>query len=390
MLYTCAAVGCTDPTHAHPRLAGTPARAATRAAPRARTEAPAPPRRAPRAAGRPPVIDIHCHYLNTAVAKAAADLDPGRHDPSVIYANALTRETNVAQMRDRAPKLTGIDERLADMDRMGIDIQAVSPAPFQYFYFAPAARAAALARQVNEGIAALVATHPDRFAGLGSVPLQDAARAVQELDHAMDVLGLRGVEINTHVNGRNLTDPSLGLEPFFARANERRAVVFLHPVGFSEGARLTEHYFNNVIGNPLDTTIAVSHLIFDGVLARYPKIRFVAAHGGGYVGSYWARMDHAWRARPDCRTVIRRPPSSYLRRFHVDTMVFDPQQLRHLVDTFGARQVLLGTDYPYDMGEDDPRGLVAAVAGLSDDERAQIEGLNAARLLGLRVPRRAA
>lgn len=332
---------------------------------------------------RPKVVDVHCHYLNPEVAAAAADLDIVKHDPSVIYANALTRQTNVAQMKDRAPRLTGIDQRLEDMDRMGIDIQAISPAPFQYFYFAEPERGAALARRVNEGIAALVAATPQRFVGIGSVPLQNPELAVQELDHAMGRLGLRGVEINTNVNGLNLTDPALGLDPFFARANALGAVVFLHPVGFSEGARLTNHYFNNVIGNPLDTTIAVSHLIFDGVVARYPDIKFIAAHGGGYVAHYWARMDHAWRARPDCRTVIDQPPSTYLKTFYVDTMVFDPEMLRRLVDTFGAERVLLGTDYPYDMGEEHPRELIASVRNLTADEVALIEGLNAIRLLNI-------
>ncbi len=334
-----------------------------------------------------PVIDVHCHYLNPAISAKTADLQMSKHDPSVIYANELTRETNVAQMKDRASKLTGTDERLQDMDRMGIDIQAISPAPFQYFYFVEAERGAALAREVNEGIARLVADTPARFVGMGSVPLQNAELAVQEMDHAIKVLGLRGIEINTNVNGRNLTDPQLGLEPFFARANELGAVLFLHPVGFSEGARLTNHYFNNVIGNPLDTTIAVSHLIFDGVVDRYPKIKFIAAHGGGYVSHYWARMDHAWRARPDCRTVIRRAPSTYLKKFYVDTVVFAPEMLRHLVDTFGAERVLLGSDYPYDMGEEDPRGLIGAVKGLSRADRSLIEGGNAAKLFTVKQSR---
>ncbi|MDN8614456.1 amidohydrolase family protein [Variovorax ginsengisoli] len=376
MLYTCSP-HCTDPTHHHAAAPTGRARSAALSMPSAASAS------APVRGDRPPVVDVHCHYLNPEVAKAASDLDVGRHDPSVIHANALTRETNVAQMRERAPKLTGVDQRLDDMDRMGIDIQAISPAPFQFFYFTPPERGAVLARQVNEGIAALVAATPRRFVGLGSVPLQNAELAIQELDHAIGTLGLRGIEINTNVNGLDLTDARLGLEPFFARADALGAVIFLHPVGFSEGSRLTDHYFNNVIGNPLDTTVAVSHLIFDGVVARHPNIRFIAAHGGGYVAHYWARMDHAWRARKDCRTVIDRAPSSYLKTFYVDTMVFDPEMLRHLVDLFGADRVLLGTDYPYDMGEERPRELIASVRGLSSDEVAQIEGLNALKLLDI-------
>ena len=215
--------------------------------------------------------------------------------------------------------------------------------------------------------------------------MQNPELAVQELEYAVKTLGLRGVEINTNVNGKNLTDPSLGLEKFFAKANELGTVIFLHPMGFTQGERLTNHYFNNVIGNPLDTTIAVSHLIFDGVVARNPKIKFIAAHGGGYIAHYWARMDHAWRARKDCRTVIKRAPSTYLEKFYFDSITFDPMMLKHLIDRFGAEHVLMGTDYPYDMGEDDPRGLIAAVKGLPAAQRKQIEGLNAMKLLKIKL-----
>jgi aminocarboxymuconate-semialdehyde decarboxylase len=297
----------------------------------------------------------------------------------------LTNETNVKQMKDRAPKLMGIEQRMADMDRMGVDIQAVCPAPYHYFYFTEPDLGASLAREVNEGIAALVAAHPDRFVGMGSVPLQNAELAVQELEYAVKKLGLKGVEINTNVNGLNLTDPKLGLEKFFAKANELGVVIFMHPLGFTQGERLTNHYFNNVIGNPLDTTIAVSHLIFDGVVQRNPKIKFIAAHGGGFIAHYWARMDHAWKARPDCRTVIKRKPSSYLEKFYFDTITFDPAMLKNLIDRYGADHVLLGTDYPYDMGEDDPLGLIRAVKRLPADQRRQIEGLNAMKLLKIKA-----
>lgn len=396
MLYTCTPT-CTDPSHGHARAFAFPtegtrptdtprrAAAATKKVAASKTTTPPAPRKVVKnARGRSLVVDIHCHYLNPAVNQKTAHLKAAEHDPTVIFANALTRETNVKQMRDRAPKLMGIENRIVDMDRMGVDIQAVSPAPYHYFYFTPPDEGAALAREVNEGIANLVAGHPDRFVGMGSVPLQNAELAVRELEYAVKKLGLRGVEINTNVNGMNLTDPRLGLEPFFAKANELGTVIFLHPLGFTQADRLTNHYFNNVIGNPLDTTLAVSHLIFDGVVARHPKIKFIAAHGGGFVAHYWARMDHAWRARADCRTVIKRKPSSYLEKFYFDTITFDPEMLRNLIDRYGAEHVLLGTDYPYDMGEDDPRGLVASVKKLPAAERRQIEGLNAMRILKIK------
>ena len=382
MLFTCSPQ-CSDPSHHH-----APARnsaAATKKAASSRSVA-KPVTRTPvkNARGKSKIVDIHCHYLNPVVNQKTAHLNAAQYDPTVTFANELTRKTNVAQMRDRAPKLMGIENRIADMDRMGVDIQAVSPAPYHYFYFTPPDEGAALAREVNEGIASLVAGHPDRFVGIGSVPLQNADLAVRELEYAVKKLGLRGVEINTNVNGLNLTDKSLGLEKFFAKANELGTVVFMHPLGFTQADRLTNHYFNNVIGNPLDTTIAVSHLIFDGVVARHPKIKFIAAHGGGFIAHYWARMDHAWSARADCRTVIKRKPSSYLEKFYFDTITFDPGMLRNLIDRYGADHVLLGTDYPYDMGEDDPRGLVASVKRLPADQRRQIEGLNAMRLLKIK------
>jgi aminocarboxymuconate-semialdehyde decarboxylase len=326
-------------------------------------------------------IDIHCHYANPDVAAKVADRNPGQYEPSVKFANALTRETNARQMRDRAAKLSSIEARLKDMDRMGIDIQAVSPAPQQTYYWTDPGEGAQLARQVNERIAEIVARWPDRFVGLGTVPLQDADLAVTELSHCVKTLGLRGVEINPSVNGMDLTDGRLGLEKFFARAQELDVLIFMHPIGFTQGERLLDHYFNNVIGNPLETTVAASHLIFDGVMERYPKLKIVLPHAGGYLAHYWARMDHAWRARPDCRTVLKRKPTESLEKFYFDTITFDRTMLRQLVARYGADHVLLGTDYPYDMGMEHPVDFIEGVEGLSRIQKTQIEGGNAARLL---------
>jgi aminocarboxymuconate-semialdehyde decarboxylase len=387
MFFTCSP-SCTDPAHRHgPNKVATQSAAATKTATKSRAQVPVKPatqKTVRNSKGKLKVVDVHCHYLNPEVNKKTAHLNAAQYDPTVIYANDLTNATNVSQMRDRAPKLMGIDVRIQDMDRMGVDIQAVSPAPYHYFYFTEPALGAQLAREVNEGIANVVSLHPDRFVGIGSVPLQNAELAVRELEYCVKKLGLKGVEINTNVNGLNLTDPQLGLEKFFAKANELGIVIFMHPLGFTQGERLSNHYFNNVIGNPLETTVAVSHLIFDGVVARYPKIKFIAAHGGGFIAHYWARMDHAWRARPDTRTVIKKKPSSYLEKFYFDSITFDPLMLKQLIDRYGADRVLLGTDYPYDMGEDDPRGLIAGVPKLSAADRRLIEGGNAMKLFKIK------
>jgi aminocarboxymuconate-semialdehyde decarboxylase len=288
-------------------------------------------------------------------------------------------------MKTRAPKLMGVDERLKDMDKMGVDIQAVAPAPYHYFYFTEADLGASLARDVNDGIANVVAGNPDRFVGLGSVPLQNAELAVKELEYCVKTLGLKGVEICTNVNGKNLTDPSLGLEKFFAKANELGCVIFMHPLGFTQGDRLRNHYFNNVIGNPLETTVAVSHLIFDGIIQRYPKIKFIAAHGGGFLAHYWARMDHAWGARKDCRTVIKKKPSSYLEKIYFDTITHDSEMLGNLIRRFGADHVMLGTDYPYDMADDHPLDTIRGVKRLSSEDRKLIEGGNAVKMMKIKI-----
>jgi aminocarboxymuconate-semialdehyde decarboxylase len=325
-------------------------------------------------------VDMHCHYLNPEVAAEMAARNPGQYEPSVKFANALTRETNVRQMKQRAPKLTGVELRLKDMDRMGIDVQAVSPAPNQTYYWTDPGEGQALARRVNERIAEICARHPERFVGLGSVPLQDPDLAVAELAYCVKQLGMRGVQINPSVNGLDLSDGRLGLEAFFAKAQELDIVIFMHPIGFTQGERLLDHYLNNVIGNPLETTVAASHLIFDGVMQRHPKLKIVLPHGGGYLAHYWARMDHAWKARADCRVFIKRKPSSYLEKFYFDTITFDRGMLANLVERFGADHVVLGTDYPYDMGVEDPVGFIEGVK-LSSLEKSRIMGGNAARLL---------
>ena len=348
------------------------------------SSAPARAKKPPRAG---PIIDFHCHYQNHEVGAKAAVLKPFEKEPSIVYANAMTRSLNIEQMKLRGPKLSDIATRLADMDRTNIDIQVVSTAPAQYYYYAEAGFGLELARGINDRLAEIVASHPKRFVGLGTVPLQDSKLATRELERCVKKLGLRGVEIGTNVNGTDLADPRLKLERFFAKAQELDVVLFMHPMGFTQGERLTDYYFNNIIGNPLESTLAVSHLIFGGVLDRYPKLKFCVAHGGGYLAHYHARMDHGWKARPDAQVQLKKKPSSYLKKFYFDTITFDAGLLANLIDRVGAGQVMLGSDYPYDMGVDDPVSQVTALQSLSESDRRRILGGNAARLLKIRVGR---
>jgi aminocarboxymuconate-semialdehyde decarboxylase len=336
-----------------------------------------------RGARRRFTVDIHCHVETPEAAALVKDAFDPALEPLLHFANAETAAVSRQQQERIYGQLTSVATRLKDMDRAGIDIQAISPAPGQYYYWAEPGLARQTARLINERIAEIVTEHPDRFVGLGTVPMQAPELAIQELERAVKDLGLRGVEINTNVMGEELSAERF--RRFFAKAQELDVLIFLHPSGFTEGRRLAQHYFINVIGNPLDSTVAVSHLIFGGVLAAYPRLKICVAHGGGFLAAYSGRMDHAHGARSDCRLVIKRKPTSYLKKLYFDTIVFTHHQLEYLARLYGSDHILLGTDYPYDMGLPNPVRFVASAPGLGRADQAAILGGNAARLLKIHM-----
>jgi aminocarboxymuconate-semialdehyde decarboxylase len=356
---------------------------ASGASARAAHDAPARASGSARGRQRSFTVDMHCHALTEGAEQLVATLPQKLAEPE-IQTRMMGREsfefTANVMLKAAFPKLTSVAQRLADMDAMGVDMQLLSPAPNQYYYWAEPDVARQICRLINDHIASLVAQHPDRLLGLGSVALQHPALAIEQLDYAVRTLGLRGVEVSSMVNGLELADPKF--ERFWARVEQLGCIVFLHPLGSSLGERLNRHYLSNIIGQPLETAVALSYLIFGGTLDRYPGVKILAAHGGGYAASYIGRSDHAWHARPDARG-CRREPSSYLRQIYFDSIVYRPEQLRHLIAEVGASQVMVGTDYPYDMAHYDMHGLLAAVPGLTADERAAILGGNATRLLDL-------
>ncbi len=212
------------------------------------------------------------------------------------------------------------------MDDMLVDVQVIAPAPPQYRYGADPD----LTRQT-------------------SIIINDT---ITELNRAVSELGARGVEIGPNMRDEELFSPRL--EPFWQRCDELGLVVVIHPMSFTQGERLKNHYFSNIIANLLSTTVAVHHLIFDGMIEFHPSLKIVLMHGGSYLSHYPARMDHAHDAKPDCCTVIKEQPTTYLKRFYFDTVVFGTAQLEHLHRMWGADHLVLGTDYPYDMAEYDP------------------------------------
>lgn len=329
-------------------------------------------------------VDLHCHVHTPAADELAKNAYDPSKDPAVRFASARSRDYNRQHRVNIDAQLTSVEQRLADMDKMGIDVQAISTSPFQFYYSLEPDLCRQTARTVNERLAEIVASHPERFVALATVPMQAPELAVAELEYCMKKLGFRGMEIGTNVEGAELSEGRF--DAVFARAEELGAVIFMHPHGFTEAQRFADHYLTNVIGNPLDTTVALSHIVFGGVLDRHPGLKIVSAHGGGYLSHYSARMDHAYKVRPECHDHIKRPPTSYLRKVYFDTMVFSHQQLDHLVKTWGADHIVIGTDYPYDMGYYKPVDFVNDMKSLTRAQKDAIIGGNAARLLKIKPP----
>src|ERR1700733_14183465 len=325
-------------------------------------------------------IDIHSHVAVPEAAQFVAPHLDLATIPLAHYATAETKALNQKQEADIRARI-GHEHRMADLDAMAIDIQAIAPPPPQCYYTVPLDVAVKAAQIVNDGIAAYCAKYPDRLKGFGTVPMPDSTEAAKELERCVKQLGFTGVQVLTNVAGKELSDPAFA--PFWKKAEELGVLVMLHPNGFTEAKRLERFYFNNVIGNPLETTIALHYLIFDGVLERHPNLKLLAVHGGGYLGGYSGRIDHAWGARPDCKADLPHPPTHYLKKVFVDSVVFTPQQLAALVETFGADHVLMGTDYPFDMAESDPLGHLASVDTFDSNTISAIAGNNARKLLGL-------
>ncbi|GKQ35716.1 amidohydrolase family protein [Streptomyces sp. A012304] len=328
-----------------------------------------------------PTVDVHAHVLLPEVdalvadlpgAARARELDARRNGPAALAVNG-------PMVRERAPRMTDVALRLAAMDAQGVDVQLVSPSPSHYHYWADEETAEKVYRLANEATAAHCAQAPTRLYGLGLAPLQHPRQAVRALRHALDQ-GLRGVEISSHAPGRELSDPAY--ESLWALAEETGALLFLHPFGCTLDERLDRWYLSNTVGQPAENAVALSHLIFSGVLDRHPGLRLIAAHGGGYLPTHVGRSDHAWSTRSDAGAGCAHPPSSYLRRLYFDSLVHDPRVLRALIDAAGADRVLLGSDFPFDMGTEDPLGALRA-ARLLDADLEAVRGGNAVSLLRL-------
>jgi aminocarboxymuconate-semialdehyde decarboxylase len=274
------------------------------------------------------------------------------------------------------------EERLADMDSLGVDVHVVSPYVGFYNYHLPTAVTVATARATNDEIRDMVQTWPKRFAGLGTLPMQDVKAAVTELERCMTQLGLKGVEISDHVNGRTLDEAEF--RPFWRAAEQMQALIFFHQGGETlVTPRSKRYHLPNTIGNLVDRAVTFATLVHGGVMDEYPDLKIVLGHGGGYTCYGIGRMDHGWQVRTEARAHISQPPSAYLGRFYYDCIVYTEPALRYLIDTVGIERVVFGTDWPYDMALDWPVAWILGMKSLSREEKDAILGKNLERLLGL-------
>jgi aminocarboxymuconate-semialdehyde decarboxylase len=322
-------------------------------------------------------IDVHTHVL----PETLPDLGAGfvRIEPSSPGRARMTIDGKL--FREIESNSWDPATRLAECDRNGVNAQVLSTVPVMFSYGAPPRRALELARRLNDHIAGLQASHPERFAGLGTIPMQDPGLAIAELERCMGELKLSGVEIGSNVNGANLDSP--GIFPILEAARDLGAAVFVHPWDMVGKERMAKYWLPWLVGMPAETSLAICSLIFGGVLEKLPGLRIAFAHGGGAFPGTIGRIAHGFEVRPDLVAVDNGvPPREYLDRIYVDSLVHDPLALRYLVDLMGAGRIALGSDYPFPLGEARPGELIEK-SGFDEGTRARLLHGTALEWLGL-------
>ena len=332
----------------------------------------------------PRTIDLHTHVIPRHLAESA---EHGEARHGITFGRdtngRITGSVGAGSYTIAWPNLLETpEERIQAMYEMRVDVHVLSLSPLMHWYELEAGAGARMAREANDDLAEMVATHPNRFAGLAYLPLQDPAAAIAELERCIRTHGFVGVMVGSHVNGLDWDADELF--PVLAAARDLGAFVFVHPAHGRANSFLTRYHLRNLIGNPFETTVAIASLIFGRVLDRLPDLDIGFAHGGGYACLGVDRFDRGRRARDEARETADLP-SDYLRRLYYDTLVFSHHSLRYLIDVVGADRVVLGSDYPADMGEPRPVEFIESHPDLTDDERRLILGGNMERLLAARV-----
>ncbi|MBV8031400.1 MAG: amidohydrolase [Betaproteobacteria bacterium] len=327
-------------------------------------------------------IDIHTHVVPESfppyAGKGANVPWPSMQDAHACHKHVMISGKVYRTVADGS---WSVPRRIEDMGAMGVARQALSPMPELLSYWLPLADAKALIRFLNEEIARMIERAPERFVGLGAVPLQDVDASLDELEFVLAELRFAGVEIASHVNGVSIGDARF--EPFFAECESRGAAVFVHALRPAGMDRIVGPFAEQAVCFPGDIGLAAASLVTGGIASRHPRLRIAFSHGGGVMPILVPRLDHAWKNLPKAQEALREAPGDIARRFFYDCLLFEPRAIRFLAESFGASQVVLGSDYPFNMGEKDPLGVLAK-AGLGAQATADISGGNAKRFLGLK------
>ena len=331
-------------------------------------------------------IDIHTHveFAGTFAILKKRYSEEEIFDRFVVSATGRhSAELNRGIMSGIRDALRDPQKKIRDMEEKRLAFNVLSSTPFAFLYEVEDDLAVELARFHNDQLSELVKKYPDRFAAMATLPLQVPDEALKELTRATKTLGLRGVEIGSHVGKRELGDEVFW--PIYKALEELNMPILIHPHHVAGLDRLLDFYLNNLIGNPLDTTIAAAKLIFSGVLEKYPGLKIILAHAGGQFPYIIGRWEHGYRVRPECKEKVHQSPMTFFKNFYFDTITHNPDVLRYLVSLAGSDHVLLGTDYPYDMGDENPVLTVSQLTRIKAADRRKIMRENAIALYGLKI-----
>ena len=322
------------------------------------------------------IIDGHRHVLCLKAYTYAMKhrlIDQNYYHPTSLA-------INLKKAKDWFRKMTDINEHISDLNSAGLDMAVLEPTPMEYYYGAEPEKCAELCRLINENTANFINQCPERLIGLGTLPLQNIELALEELNHSIENLNLKGVSIGSCVNGVGFDDEKFF--PLFKEIERFDLPIFIHPTNPLESDRLNKYYLTNFLGFPMDTTVAATQLVFGGVFDRFPNLKICLAHAGGVLPFLLGRLEHGQSVRPESQEKIKKPFSYYLKNFYVDTITFHPEILKFVLSIMPKSHVFMGTDYPFDMSDTNPINSIST-ATANKEQSMDVLGRNLARLIGI-------